>query len=346
MLHRALAMETSLLSLSFRRLYPQFLYPGRDARNAEWLGHHETGVSYVLDPLVPHTWQEASAMCWRHCTHTAILSWWTIFLVPAWEFLARYLHRRRIQVLFLCHNVVDHEASLWKEWLSRRLLRQGDLFFATNRRDSDLLRQMMPQARISFYPHPLYRQFPPAVHILPRKARLELLFYGFVRHYKGLDVLAQAMTLLRNEDVHLTIAGEWWSEMPLCRQLQNGELKHKVSIVARYVTAAETAELFARADVVVLPYRSGSGSGVIAQAYHYRKPVIATTVGGLPDTVREGVSGFLVEPENPQVLAAAIRRFLQTPPPDFGQGIAALAATMTWEGLAGHLLHFITGEKQ
>lgn len=341
MLHRALTQQCELLTLSFRQLYPNWLYPGKDARNPEWLGHQERGVKYVFDPLLPHTWQQACALCRQHQADAVVMSWWTPFLAPCCEFFTRALRRRHIATVLLCHNVIDHETSWWKERLYMRVLRQGDAFVTTNRRDAQTIMQRIPQAKVTFYPHPVAAQFPPPRYLLAREARLELLFYGFVRHYKGLDVLLDAMESLSAADIKLTVAGEWWSEWPLQQRLQSAQLRQRVRIVDRYVTAAETAELFARADVVVLPYRSGSGSGVIPQAYHYGKPVIATTAGGLPDAVEDGVSGFLIAPENPQALAAAISRFLAVPPPDMRDGVTRVAANMTWQGLATHIVRFV-----
>ena len=118
-----------------------------------------------------------------------------------------------------------------------------------------------------------------------RSARLELLFFGIIRPYKGLDVLLEALALLRERDVHLTVAGEVWGKSSPASRVYGLGLAGRVEMLLQYVDAQQAAELFHRADVVVLPYRRASSSGVLALAYRYGRPVLVTAVGGLPEAV-------------------------------------------------------------
>jgi glycosyltransferase involved in cell wall biosynthesis len=176
---------------------------------------------------------------------------------------------------------------------------------------------------------------------MPREHALELLFFGFVRPYKGLDVLLEALAMLpRDLDVRLTVAGEFWHGAEEARaQISRLGIGNRVTIVDRYLPQEEVADYFARADAIVLPYRSATGSGVVAIAYHYEKPVIVTAVGGLPDVVEEGVTGFLVPPEDPRALADTIARL-----PDADLDRMAVAARrfkesrLSWAGMARTVL--------
>jgi glycosyltransferase involved in cell wall biosynthesis len=156
------------------------------------------------------------------------------------------------------------------------------------------------------------------------------------------------MSLLKKDDVFLTVAGEWWDKSLRLRALLNDEfLRDKVQIVDRYITEQEAAQFFSRADIVILPYRSATGTGIIPLAYHYGKPVIATQVGGFPEVVRDGISGRLVQPGDPYALAEVIREFLHTSPAGMQEGIGRVAASMTWESLSQHILDCVnsTSEK-
>lgn len=337
LLHRNLRSKSELFTISFRRQYPGWLYPGRCDIDRGFDGHQESGVSYILDSLNPSTWLKACRFLIRHSTCAVIIPWWTVFWAPCFGFVANYLRGRGIKVLFLCHNVIDHESTFWKVMVTKRVLSQGTNFLVHTNNDADRLANLIPETRITVHPHPIYNQFPPSQKNLPRRARLELLFYGLVRPYKGLDILIEAMQLLKNEDIFLTVAGEWWDRDPVL-QRRISDLKEKVEVVDRYVTQEETAEYFSRADVVVLPYRSASGTGVIPIAYHYGKPVIATTVGGLPEVVVDGVSGQLVKPEDPQALSDIIREFLYKDPADMYEGVKRTAESMTWDSLADCIL--------
>jgi len=111
-------------------------------------------------------------------------------------------------------------------------------------------------------------------------------------------------------------------------------LRTRIEVIDRYVPEQEAAEYFHRADLVVLPYRSATGSGVIPLAYHYGKPVIASRISGIEEVVIDGESGRLCEPENPYALAEVIREFLDVPPERMREGIQKAADKMTWESLA------------
>ena len=343
MLHRALAAKAELSTFSFKRQYPRLFYPGRDDIDPEFLGHREPGVFYLLDSMNPLTWVETCNRLIRTSPAAVIIPWWTFFWGPCFGFIAGRLRRQRIRTIFLCHNIAEHEPSYWKQVITRKVLSKGEFFLVHSASERDTLSTLLPDARIVVHPHPVLRHNPREGKVPARRGRLELLFYGFVRPYKGLDVLIEAMRILRDENVCLSVVGEWWKKsVPLRNMLDETDLRDRVEIVDRYVTEEETAGYFSRADVVVLPYRSASSSGVIPLAYGYGKPVIATRVGGLPEVVVEGVSGRLIAPADPHALAEAVRGFMQIPPGRMREGIEKVSAGMTWESLADNILD-VTG---
>lgn len=332
---RALAARTELLTVSYSSLYPRWLYPGASDREPGAEGHREPGVWYGLGSLNPITWIVALRRILAHGPACVILVWWTAFLAPALTFVARGLARNRVPVVIFCQNVMDHERSPVKRWLARRLLRLGSAFVVQSSASADELRTVVPGARVEMCPHPVFQDIPPATRPLPRRARIELLFFGLVRSYKGLDVLADAMSRLGDEDVFLTVAGEWWMKDDALRErlLASG----RVEILDRYIPLDEAAALFERADAVVLPYREASGSGVIPFAYRLGRPVIASRAGGLPDAVEDGVSGMLVPVGDAAALAAAVRR-LPAEGPALREGVRAVSLKMGWDGLVEKVL--------
>ncbi len=339
MLHRQLRLEADLCTVSFRRQYPKYLYPGKSDGDPEYLGYSEPGVQYVIDSLNPITWRKACSILMACAPRLIIIVWCTFFGAPYLGFIARYFRKKNVQVMFLCHNVIDHESSSWKAALSRMALAQGSAYLVHTESEKSRLIHMLPGARVTVHPHPVYNQFPPAKKKLSHRAGLELLFFGFVRHYKGLDILLTAMGYLEEEDIFLTIAGEWWGENTVLRELMsNDRLSARIEVIDRYVSEQEAAEYFSRADLVVLPYRCATGSGVIPLAYHYGKPVIASRVSGIEEVVIDGVSGRLFEPGNPSDLAGVIREFLNRPPDSMKEGVRRAAERMTWKDLAACIL--------
>jgi glycosyltransferase involved in cell wall biosynthesis len=335
MLARALAGHAETRVVSFKRLYPAWLFPGASDRDAEAVPFNGPPCAFVIDTLNPVTWSWAARDVSAFKPDLVLIPWWTFFLAPCLAWLARACRAKGADVRFVCHNVADHEAAWWKTAIARLVLKQGNSYLTHTRADAGNLERLIPGAAIIVHPHPIYDQFPPPARTLPRRARLELLFFGLVRPYKGLDVLIEAMGLLEDLDVKLSVVGEFWEGREATeRRIRDLGLTERVELVPRYVSDAEAANYFARADAVVLPYRGATGSGVIAVAYHYDKPVIASEVGGVPDVVTEGATGRLVPPGDAGALAEAIRRLPEMDPAATRAAIAAFKATLTWDHLA------------
>jgi len=336
-----MSAQAQVRAISFSRQYPRFLFPGRSDRDPAFEGHLEDQTEYLVDSVNPLTWRSAvdAALTWR--PDVVVLPWWQIYWAPSFSYFARRLRRAGVPVVFLCHNVTEHETAAWKRCVTRRVLGLGSGHVVQTRVDGDHLRELLPGVDPVFHRHPAYDQFPAGSGRLRPEHELELLFFGFVRPYKGLDLLIEALALLPTDlDVRLTVAGEFWhGSSDIAARVEEIGWTGRVELVDRYLTEVEVADYFARAHAVVLPYRSATGSGVVAIAHHYEKPVVVTRVGGLPDVVEDGVTGLVVDPESPSAIARAIERL--------GTGEVTLmteavrrfkAESLTWDGLAGAVL--------
>ena len=338
MLHRSLKQQAELLTMSFKKQYPAWWYPGRGAYEPGYREHREQEVVYLLEPLNPVTWVRACGLLEKHSPDAVIVAWWTVFWAPCFLFMTSYLRRRGIRLIFICHNVSEHEPAFWKTLLSRRVLSRGSGFIVQTEEEAGRLRAMLKEPRVTVHPCPVFEQFPLSRRKLPRRARLELLFFGLVRPYKGLDILIEAMDLLADEDVFLTVAGEWWIRGGRLRE--GADSAEKVEVIDRYIPEHEVGEYFERADAVVLPYRSSTGTGVVPLAYRYGRPVVASRIGGFTDVVEEGVSGLFFNPGDPRSLAASIRELLNNPQ-RLQTGAAKAAGRMTWDGLVSCILGLV-----
>jgi glycosyltransferase involved in cell wall biosynthesis len=225
------------------------------------------------------------------------------------------------------------------------MLRNSDGYLVMSdsvERDLDRLKPGAPRRRVA---HPLYAQFDAGRHDRASARRaLDLpaagdvaLFFGYVRRYKGLDTLLRAWPAVRaRRDATLVVAGEFYEDESPYRALAAaaGGEPH-VRLLGRYLPDLEVEACFKAADVVVLPYRSATQSGVTHVAYALGVPVITTDVGGLAETVTPGETGLVVPPEDPQALAAAIVRYFEQGLGGAMRGrIAALREALSWERLA------------
>jgi glycosyltransferase involved in cell wall biosynthesis len=222
-------------------------------------------------------------------------------------------------------------------------LRLGQGYFVQSEAEEQCLRELAVEGPVTVHGHPVFGQFPAVTNQLPRRAALELLFFGIVRPYKGLDVLLEAMGRRPHPDLKLTVAGEFWSGLEATlREIERLGLGDCVEVIPRYVDEHEAARLFARADAVVMPYRHATGSGVLGLAYRYGKPVIASRLPGIEEHVREGETGILVRAGSAEELARSIGTLDAQSAAAMAPAIAKLAASLTWESLADAVLMQIT----
>ncbi len=339
MLYRALAKETETLMISFSRQYPRWLFPGKDDKDRSKGDLREEGVEYLIDSINPLSWSKALKRAKEFGPSIAIFPWWHVYWAPCFWWFSQRLKSQDVEIVFLCHNVFGHEDAPWKRRLGDLVLRSADRFVVHTVVDERNLRHRFPQRSVTIHPIPVFEEFPEATTRLPRRAKLELLFFGFIRPYKGLEVLLEAINLLKDEDIFLSVVGEFWKGEEDARQfIVDNKIENKVEFEPRYVSDGEAASYFERCDLVVLPYRSATGSAVIPLAYRYGKPVIATRVGGLPDVVEDGVSGTLIDPDSGAMLAEAIRKVLSSECIYSPDAIASYRRRLSWWGLVKSIL--------
>lgn len=333
-LHRALAGRCVLRTISYHRQYPAWLYPGKSDREPDQATFLEPGVDYLLDWRNPVSWFRATSSIEASGCSLVLFDWWTLFWAPATAVMARKLRRRGIRVAFLCHNLFDHDAGAFKREIAGALLAQADAYLVHSKEQAVALRSRFPGKPVLAHPIPLYDQFPPPSVLLPKRGRLELLFFGFIRPYKGLDVLIDALARLNDMQVYLTVVGEPWCPPEELRKRIEAAHVPNVELHLDYVDDQTAANFFGRADLVVLPYLSASGSAVAAMAFHYECPIMATRTGAFPDVIDEGKTGFLVAPDSVEALASAIRPLTRKRLEAMRVHVHAEKTRFTWNSLA------------
>ena len=336
--------------LSFKSQYPSFLFPGKTDKDPS-SQPLRTDCDYLIAPLAPWTWLKTFWTVRSRQPDLVILQWWVPYWAPTFASIA-YLVRRftSIKILFICHNVVPHEEKKFDRLLAKLTLGQGHCFIVHSEKDLRDLRMLLPQANIQRVALPGNTALTRGrVAKVEAKAKLGLecnviLFFGFVRQYKGVVYLLQAMPkVLRRVDVHLLIVGEFWDNIaPYTELIRELGIHHAVTVVDRYVPNEELSLYFSAADVVVLPYVDATQSAVVPLAYAFERPVITTSVGGLPDVVFDGETGILVPPGDSEALARAIVRFfLSESDREWTDAIVRYQHKFSWERLVEAVESFI-----
>ncbi len=329
---------------SYRRQYPRFLFPGNTDPDPSQLPLC-TECEYLLDPFLPWTWWKTFSRIRRQNPDLLILQWWTPFWTPTLYTLTYWVHRwTNIPILFLCHHVIPPDGGILDWFLARFVFYRGDAFIVMSEEDYALLRRALPDVHIRGTTHPIYDMFN-MVPIDQQEARAQLglqatelvmLFFGFVRRYKGLRYLLQALPSVREHiPVRLLVVGEFWEDEKIyADMIEQLGLQGAVTLLNQYVPNEQVGVYFSAADVLVLPYLEASQSGVVQMAFGFECPVIATRVGGLAETVEHNGTGLIVAPGDSQALASAIvQYFREGMRPRFQREIQEIKERFAWEHL-------------
>jgi glycosyltransferase involved in cell wall biosynthesis len=313
-----------VLVVSFRRQYPQWLYPGKSDRDPSQKAI-QIEAEFILDPLSPFSWRQTWRRISAFAPQQVVINWWTTFWGPAFASLAGRLRKSGLPVTFLIHNVMPHESKPWDRWLALRTLRSGSAFIVQTEGEHQRLLDLLPQAHAVLTPHPIYDMFagqpqdPAAARQqlgLPAASSV-LLFFGIVRRYKGLSVLLQAMAqpVLASLQPFLVIAGEFWEDKSQYQeQAQALGLSRQLRIEDRYIPNEEIPLFFSAADLLVAPYTGGTQSGAVKMAMGFGLPAVVSQ--HLADEMirsRSNESVFMAESGDPTSLAQAISRALKSP---------------------------------
>jgi len=341
----------ALAMISFRRLYPGFLFPGTtqfDASDAAFLPPVEPEAR--LDSVQPLTWFATGRRIRAIAPDVLVVPWWHPFFGPSLGAATRGARPRGAagpKRIFLCHNVEPHEATPIDRALSSYGLGAADGFLVHARAEAERLRPRATGRPVRVHPHPTYEVFhraPPnrdAARAAVGARGRTILFFGYVRPYKGLADLLEALRLASPDawDTLLVVGEFYESRDRYAAALDDPALRGKVVVVDRYVANEEVASYFAAADVVALPYRSATGSGIAQVAYGAGVPVIATRTGGLEEVVTEGTTGLLVPPEDPPAFARAIERYFRDGLSEpFRAGVQEARKRYGWDALVAALL--------
>jgi len=274
----------------------------------------------MIDSMNPATWISAAAAVVKGDPDLLIIPWWVSFWAPQfWTIAVSVKALCDTKILFLCHNVIEHESNPWDRLLTRFVLKRGHFFIVHSAEDELAIRSMIPEARIKKSFHPTYEVFdsgsvdPDSVHQRHALEGKIILFFGFIREYKGLKYLIHAFPEVLSEmEATLLIVGEFWKDKEEYRRLvEEMGISDHVVFVDGYLPNEAVGDYFAACDLVVQPYTSATGSGVIQVAFGFNKPVVATRVGCLSEVVKDGETGFLVTPRSSREIAQAILRFFR-----------------------------------
>ncbi len=331
---------------SFSLQYPSFLFPGKSQFTDE-PAPKGLKIKSVINSINPFNWIKVGREIKRAKPDLIITRYWLPFMGPCLGTILRIVKKNKhTQIISVLDNVIPHEKRPGDKVFTSYFLKPVDAFLSMSKEVLKDLRTFTDKKAV-FSPHPLYDNYDAAVSKeeactklgLPTDAKY-LLFFGFIRKYKGLDLLLEAMNdeRIRAKNLKLIIAGEFYEEREVYDQLiATYALQDCVKLFTEFIPNDEVRYYFSAVDVVVQPYKSATQSGITQIAYHFEKPMIVTRVGGLPEVVPDGKVGYVAEPEAASI-ADAIVRFYETELPDMLQNILEEKRKYSWEVFIERLL--------
>ncbi len=315
---------------SFSLQYPSFLFPVKTQFSDEPAPEGIT-IHSVINSINPFNWIKIGNWLEKERPDIIIVRYWLPFMGPALGTILRRVRKNNhTKIICIADNVIPHEKRFGDKPFTRYFLKSCDAFITMSEKvmaDLRLFEKTKPAKLVS---HPLYDNFGAIIPKSDARKQLGLpenekiiLFFGFIRKYKGLDLLLEAMSVLKNielqtsnpekpgQAIKLLIAGEFYEdEKPFHEQIEKLDIKDQLILRTDFIPNSEVKYYLCAADAVIQPYRNATQSGVTPLAYHFEKPMVVTNVGGLPTLVPDEKVGLVVEP-NPQAIADGILKFYQ-----------------------------------
>ncbi|NOT52697.1 MAG: glycosyltransferase [Chitinophagaceae bacterium] len=308
---------------SFSLQYPSFLFPGKTQYSDEPAPENLT-IHSVINSINPFNWIKIGRRLKKARPDIIIVRYWLPFMGPALGTILRKVRKNKhTKIICIADNVIPHEKRPGDRSFTKYFLKSCDAFITMSDKVMTDLRKFQKTKPAKLVSHPLYDNFGAIIpknearkHLGLSENEKIILFFGFIRKYKGLDLLLEAMLVLNNlkpqtSNIKLLVAGEFYEdERPYKEQIEKLGIKDQLILRTDFIPDSEVKYYLCAADAVIQPYRNATQSGVTPLAYHFEKPMVVTNVGGLPTLVPDEKVGLVVEP-NAQAIASGILRFYQ-----------------------------------
>ncbi|TXK48601.1 glycosyltransferase [Pontibacter qinzhouensis] len=327
--------------VTFSLQYPSFLFPGKSQFTNE-PAPEGLSIKVLMNSVNPISWLRTGHYIRSKRPDLVIFRFWLPFMGPCFGTIARIIRgNKHSRILAITDNVVPHEKRFGDVPFTKYFLSACHGFVSLSKAVLQDLQLFEPGKPSIYLPHPLYDNFGQPVSKAEACAALGLapatpylLFFGFIRAYKGLDLLLRAMAeepLRQLPELKLIIAGEFYEDAaPYQELIAELELEERLVLRTDFILNAKVRYYFCAADLVVQPYKHATQSGVTQVAYHFDKPMVVTNVGGLAELVPDGEVGHVVEPE-PTAIANAIAEFYgQNQGEAFSRNIQSYKARFSW----------------
>ena len=307
---------------TFSLQYPSFIFPGTTQYSTESKPSNLT-INVCINSINPFNWIKVGNNLKNEKPDLVIVRYWLPFMGPCLGFILRQIKKnKQTKIVCIADNIIPHEKRFGDKAFTKYFVQPVDAFITMSDKVMTDLKLFAPTKPTQLVAHPLYDNF--GEKVSKEEARLKLgikneelilLFFGFIRKYKGLDLLLNAMKIIKNSNFNiqnskLLIAGEFYEDRKAYdEQIEKLDLQENLILHTDFIPDSKVKYYLCAADVVVQPYKNATQSGVTPLAYHFEKPMIVTNVGGLPSLVPNNKVGLIAEPNAESIAEKIIDYF-------------------------------------
>ena len=332
--------------INYSVLYPKLLFPGKtqykDNKN------EFTKSERILNSINPFTWSKTVIRIVEFRPDIVIIQYWMPFFTPALRNIVVSIKKTKdVKIIAICHNLIPHEKHSFNQFLTKILMNKIDRFVIMSESVKSDLLKIIPNAKYKLTPHPIYNIY--GINVdkdiarknLNIKAKNVILYFGLIREYKGLDILLNSIPKLKRDldDFIVIVAGECYEKMEKYYDIiKKLGIKDSVDLRLKFIPDVEVSEYFSAADVVALPYRTATQSGVTQIAYNFNRPVIVSNVGGLAEIVLNGKTGYVVKPDSNEFAKGIVKYFKEDKFDEFSKNIKTHKQIFSWKIFENNLM--------
>jgi D-inositol-3-phosphate glycosyltransferase len=332
--------------LSFSLQYPSILFPGK-TQFSEDVKPSDITIYSAINSVNPFNWWMVGSKFAKKKYDLVVFRYWMSFMAPSFGYIARRLRQSGARVVAITDNIVPHEKRFFDKPFTNYFLNGCDGFLAMSKEVQAQAKALQPMKKVAYVPHPMYDMFGPVMDKSLAKSAIGLdpnihylLFFGFIRKYKGLQLLLKSFHRFnpKEKNTKLIIAGEFYEDaQPYLDLIKELDLSNWVELRTDFIPNAEVGKYFSASDMVVQTYTSATQSGVTQIAYYYDKPMLVTNVGGLAELVPDGKVGYVCGQDEAEIANAIQDFYAQNREATFRAGVAEEKQKFTWDYLINHL---------
>jgi D-inositol-3-phosphate glycosyltransferase len=326
--------------ISYSLQYPGFLFPG--SSQFETSGKAPAGITIhtLVNTVNPFNWLRVGRFIKNEKPDFILFRYWLPFFGPCLGTIAR-LVKSKTRVLALTDNIIPHEKRFGDKPFTKYFVKSCHGFIAMSKTVLNDISKFSDTKNKAYSPHPMYETYGPIVSMKEAREKLNLdtndkliLFFGLIRHYKGLDILLEAMAdpKIKKQDLKLLIAGEFYEDkQPYLELIQKHNLQNQVILHDKFIANEDVRYYFCASNLVAQTYRNATNSGVTMVGYYYQKPMLVTNVGGLAEIVPNEKCGYVVENSVPVISEKIIDYFSKNKEAEFTQNVILEKKKYEWE---------------